>query len=479
MTFSPIANALLLSCAMAASAGVAAAQAPGSGAVRLARVNVVVFDAQGQPVSNLTADDFRIATDGKAQRIALFRGPAAARAAAPRELSNRAGAGAHTTAVLFDLMTQNRTDRLDAARRLGQSLKQLESGESVFFYLLLLDGTLAPLRAFPESGTGANDGAWAKDADAALAKVMKTQNGTRPAGMSQEDAVKKTYVALETLANRLAVYPGAHDIVWITNDVPTVWGPKTCSGDWIECALYVPHLSVTLERAETRVHPLSYASGVSTEAARMLDEVAGLTGGRARFNDDLRAVVQQLGQAGQGAYSLAYEPSPESWDSKFHKLRVTCERKAVKLEARQRYYALPDSRPAQAREQGALVAAYQSVNDVAEIAVRASVTIKAPNTAHVEIRVDADDLLLRESGAQLEAELTVLFSARTAAGPQGEPTLTPWPVRLTKEQRETARKDGIVIARDYPIDAATQKARIIVLDRGTDSVGSLTAPITR
>jgi hypothetical protein len=125
------------------------------------------------------------------------------------------------------------------------------------------------------------------------------------------------------------------------------------------------------------------------------------------------------------------------------------------------------------------VAAYQSVNDVAEIGLRVSVTVKAPNTAHVEIRVQPDDLLLRENGAQLEDELTVLFSARTAAAPQGEPTLAPWPVRLTKEQRETARKDGIVITRDYPIGAATVKARMIVLDRATDSVGSLTVPIAR
>jgi VWFA-related protein len=470
MTHSSMVRALLFSGALAAFAGIAAAQ-NAVNPVRLARVNVVAFDAQNQPVAGLTADDFHISTDGKAQKIALFRGPATA----SREPSNRPAPAPQTTAVLFDLMTQGRTDRLDAARRIGQSLKQLESPGSVFFYTLLLDGTLSPLRGFPENGAAASEAGWAKDAEAALAKVMKTQNGARPVGLSQEDVVKKNYVALETLANRLALYPGRHDIVWITNDVPTVWGPKTCSGDWIDCALYVPHLSVTLERVESRVHPLSYSSGLSTEAARMLDEMAGLTGGRARFNDDLSAVIQQLRQEGQGAYSLAYEPSPESWDSKFHKLRVACERKGVKVEARQRYYALPDTRPPAAREQGNLVAAYQTAVDVAEIGLRATVTTKAPSTAHVEIRVDPDDLLLRQNGAQLEGELTVLFSARTATAPQGDPTLAPWPVRLTKEQR----KDGVVIARDYPIDAATQKVRLIVLDRATDAVGSLTLPVAR
>lgn len=477
MSLSFSSKGLFLGAALAGLAVVAPAQSP-AGMVRLGRANVVVWDAQGQPVTDLSADDFRIATDGKNQRTALFRGPSPSGKAAG-EVSNRPAPTAHTAAVLFDLMTQDRADRLDAARRIGQSLKQLEGGESVFFYVLLLDGTLSPLHPFPEIASAAADSAWTKDADGALAKVMKTQNGARPVGMSQEDHVKRTYVALENLANHLAAYPGRHDIVWITNDVPTVWGPKTCSGDWIDCALYVPHLSVTIERDDTRVHPLSYASGLKTEPARMMDEMAGLTGGRARFNEDLRAVIQQLRQAGLGSYSLAYEPSAESWDSKFHKLRISCERKGVKVEARQRYYALPDTRPPAAREQGTLVAAYQSVNDVPEIGLRATVTAKTPDSARVEIRIDPNDLMLRENGGNYEAELTVVFSARTATAPQGEPTLGPWPVRLTKDQLAAARKDGIVIARDYPIDAATQKARLIVLDRGTDAVGSVTAPVAR
>ena len=65
-------------------------------------------------------------------------------------------------------------------------------------------------------------------------------------------------------------------------------------------------------------------------------------------------------------------------------------------------------------------------------------------------------------------------SACAAAGPQGEPTLSPEAIHLKREQL----KDGIPIVRDYPIDAATQKVRLIVLDQGANSVGSLTVPIS-
>jgi len=34
------------------------------------------------------------------------------------------------------------------------------------------------------------------------------------------------------------------------------------------------------------------------------------------------------------------------------------------------------------------------------------------------------------------------------------------------------------VVRDYPIDAATQKVRIIVLDQAANSVGSLTVPVS-
>jgi hypothetical protein len=111
---------------------------------------------------------------------------------------------------------------------------------------------------------------------------------------------------------------------------------------------------------------------------------------------------------------------------------------------------------------------------VSDIGLRASVSPTTPNMAHVEIRVDPADLLLRESGGEYTGQLSVLLSARAAAGPQGEPTLSTQPIHLKREQL----KGDISITRDYPIDAATQKVRIIVLDQGANSVGSVTVPIS-
>ena len=99
--------------------------------------------------------------------------------------------------------------------------------------------------------------------------------------------------------------------------------------------------------------------------------------------------MKQLAANSSMTYAVAYEPH-EGWDSKFHKVKVTCERKGVKLEARQRYYALPDTRPGPQKAQAAMVAAYQRASDVAEIGLRASVSATTPNMAHVETNQPAE-----------------------------------------------------------------------------------------
>ncbi len=445
-------------------------------AVKLVRLTAVVTDGRGQPVTDLTADDFRIADDGKPQRILFFRGPGKAQAVSGGEISNRPVPVPQHTAILFDFLNQNRTDRLDATRKIGASLKQLESGESVFFYLLSPDGKIYPIHETTQA-----DKTWTRDIENLLAKANKTENKNRPAGMNDEEVVKKTYVALESMAKQLAAFPGHRDVVWVTNGVPNVSNPKTpCSGDWIDCALYVPHLSVTLDQMATVVHPMSYSSLIGPSVNQSMEEMASLTGARTWFSTEMDVVLKQLDQQAQGGYTIAYDPSRENWNNKFHKLKVTCERRGVKVQARQRYYALPDTRPGPAKEQAALVAAYQSAADVAEIGVRAALAPGAsPNMVHVEVHIDPADLLLHENAGQFEGQLTVLLSARAATGPQGEPALSNLAVHLTREQREQVAKDGIPIARDYPIDAATQKVRLIVLDRNTNSVGSVTLPVAR
>jgi VWFA-related protein len=446
----------------------------------LVRLHAVVTDGSGQAVTDMTADDFRVSDQNKAGRIVLFRhNDSATWTAAPqgKEYSNRPAAGPpHAAVILLDLMNQSQSDRLDAARTLGKSLQQLEAGDSVYLYLLTLEGKLEPVH--PIGGKAEDDHKWTQDIEKTLDKAVKAASHARPAGVGQEDVVKKTYVALEAVGNQLAMLPGRRDIVWVTGMVPTVYPTNTtCSGDWVDCALYVPHLAVTLEKDSAAINPLSYSGSLNPTSTRDMEDLAGLTGGHAFFRDDVRAVLAQLGKDAANSYTIAYDPGADNWDNKFHKVRLTSERKGVKVQARTRYYAYPDTRPEAARQQASLVAAYQNPVDNPEIGLRMAITDAGAKGLHLAIRINAADLAFQEKGGYSDGAAVLLISDIGAAGPIGDPSLATFSFHLTKEQYAAAVKDGVPIAPDHQVKDGTQKLRIILLDQTTNWAGSLTAPI--
>ena len=273
-----------------------------------------MLDSKGQPVTDLTAGDFKVADQGKSQTILLFRSPVAKNSAelGPHEYTNRPGGlMPHAVAILFDLLNEGDANRLDTWRSLAKSIPQLEAAGQVYFYILGLDGELIPIRPIgPRAAAGA---AWLGTFDQELNKAMEKANGARPGGLDREDRAKRTYHQLEVVSNQLAALPGRRDLVWIANIMPAITNSLPCDGDWVDC----------------------------------------------------------------GTYEIAYAPSAENWDNKFHKIRVTCERKGVKLQVQERYYVLPDSRAPGARQTEILKATYQRPSDAAGIGLGVRMLKKA------------------------------------------------------------------------------------------------------
>jgi VWFA-related protein len=458
--------------ALASCVAFAHAQSP-SEPSRLQRLDIVAVDNSGQPATGLTAADFQVTDQGKTQKIVVFHGPSAPAPAGT--FSNRGAAGAHATAILFDFMNANRQERNDASHHLANAIKQLESGENLYLYMIGPDGAFDAVHEIPKDPSAPGDKGWTKDIDKLMTAAVKSHDKT-VSGISDEDVVKKTYVAMETVGNQLSIFPGRHDIILVTGWVKDVSNPKsTCSGDWIDCSLYVPHLAVTLDHAGTMVDPIYYGTA-NVDQGRRLDDMASLTGGKAYIGQEVNEVMKQWATQAPGAYSLGYDTAASNWDSKFHKVKVTCSRPGVKVQFKQRYYAVPDQRPMPQRQQAMMVGAYQSAGDVDQVGMRATVAKgSAPNTVKVDLRLAASDLVLHDSGGQMAGTITLLYSTRTNAGPQGEPTLGDMEVKVSKDQMA----DGILISKEFPIDGATTKSRLIVLDKSTDSVGALTVAIPK
>lgn len=481
----------------------------------LMRLYPLALDASGQAVTDLAAAEFKIVDQNKAQSIFAYRKPPieAVSHDVPGAFSNRpAGAMPHSTAILFDMIDMNQPDRLSAWKDLDKSLPQLRSGESLYFYLLNLEGILIPIHAIGPSSSG--DKMWPERAAGEFDKAMKAASHSRPVQLGAEDQVKKTYKALEDLAGQLAALPGRRDIVWITGGVPRVWDPKNhkchtldfvvppaaqtadthgimpanvpvdraiesgqaTGGDWVDCGLYVPHLAVTLEKAGTAVNPVSHSRDLNPDASRDLEQMALLTGGHSYLREDIPTVLKKVAQ-NANTYTIAYDPSAENWDNKFHQIHIACLRPGVKLQVRERYFALADTRPAADRQKAALVAAFQNPSDIADIGLQAKIT-PANHGSHIEIRIQPSDILLRERNGQFEGAVYFLVADLGAAGPIGEPSVETLNLNLTATQRETVMKEGIPVSHDHVFNSSVQRVRLIVLDRNTNAVGSLTVPVS-
>jgi len=446
----------------------------------------VVLDSSGQPVTDLTANDFRTTDQGKSQPIFFFRRPPEpTHPLGPHEYSNRPnGVMPHATAVLFDLMNESEANRVDTWHILAKSIPQVAPAGPLYFYLLNLRGELVPVHGI---GPGpASDASWLQTFEADLDKAVNAANRARPQGIDREDRVKKTYHELEVLANQLAASPGRSDIVWITSIMPSITNSVPCNGDWVDCGLYVAHTAVTLERDGVAVNPASFSGVVDQAAGYDLEQIALLTGGHTYFGPPIREVLQQLARNSANAYEIAYAPEAENWDNKFHKVRLTCERKGIKVQVQERYYALPDSRSGQERQQEALQAADYRPSDTSDIGLHVKVS-PAANGVHLEIRVDAADLLLREQDGKFAGAITTLLSDRGAAErsdsgglrfrPLTNPAVSSTSLDLTKEQHDLFMKNGIPISQDHAIGAPIERVRIVVIDRNTNHVGSVTFPV--
>jgi VWFA-related protein len=441
----------------------------------------VALDASGQPVNDLTPADFQIVDQGKPETIFAFRKPSVSPAAplGLLEFSNRpGGAMPHTTAILFDMINLVDADRMETWKSLDKAFPQLESGENVYLYVLNLKGVLVPIH--PVGPRSSDDKTWPQSVLPAFDKAIKA-TVSRPLQFGAEEQVKQSFKALEDIANQLSALPGRRDILWITNGITTVPDPKlpNCNGDWVECTLYVPHLSFTLDKDGVAVDPYSIIGDLNPDTNYNVDQMAQLSGGHPYFREDIRAVLKQAAQNAANSYSISYDPSAQNWDNKWHKIRITCERKGVKLQVRTRYYAVGDSRPVADRMKAALMAAFQSPSDVSDIGLRTKIAPMEGDKkgVHMDIRINASDILMRESGGKFTGAVYLLISDRGPSGPLGEPSLTNYPFELTAEQHALVMKEGMPLPQDHPTTDAVQQVRILLLDQNTNEVGSLTIPV--
>ena len=438
---------------------------------RLINLHVVALDRNDRPVANLTADDFTIQEQGMAQRIALFRNVdlkgATEAPLGPQEFSNRSGpAPASATVVLFDLL--NRMDERLARTQLTKAIANLRPEEPVYFYILIGHGLLTVRGVPAQDQTAAAGPMTAEQFEAAFARAKQLN-----IDYEGPDLVEMTYQALQSLASRLAGMPGRKSIVWISSGIPTsIESPQP--GYSRDYAASENRLTAALQRGNVAIYPVGDSRRqIGSANMGMLTEIADRSGGRAHMDMDVASALKQALDDSRSSYTLGF--SPKLWDGKYHKLRVSCTRAGLRLLAPDGYYAAAGDQD----EARLIYAAKASPVDAAEIGIRASVGASAKNTlgTRFAIRIQTGDLQLMSSDAGFSGDVSVTLVAYDAAGKASILKQSGYPFRMTAEQHRDALQNGTKVSPDLALNDDVRKVRIIVCDRLSGAVGSLTVPV--
>ncbi|MDE3194745.1 MAG: VWA domain-containing protein, partial [Acidobacteriota bacterium] len=299
----------------------------------------------------------------------------------------------------------------------------------------------------------------------------------RPVDMDVAIRTQATYIALERLAAELQGIPGRKNVVWVTDGVPLTLGPiRSDTGDVVDFTPQLRKLSAALDRAQIAIYPSrqimlgsndapsdapgvphSGGAGSGVASAETLNQFAAMTGGRPGGGRDIGAAVAQAMTDARTSYEIGYFAPVDNWNGKFHKLRVVCKRKGVKLQTKTGYYAWPEN-PQDIARQSIQTAIAQRL-DAAEIGIRATL-----NGSHLKANIDPHDIALLPVSGNFQGHVDV---ALVGKGPSSAR-----PIDLSMK----AADQPIVYEADLPAGDAPY-VRLIVFDEISENVGSLTIPL--
>ena len=460
-------------------------------------LNVVALDSKGQPVTDLKPDELHIADNVKPQTIAFFRHRDSTlklvSSLASDEYSNRSESNVpRATLVLFDLLNEKFGTRALTAHDLVRELGSLESADYVYLYCLTLDGRVVPIHGLPGPETEpAPPGAepWTRQIKTLLDGAMKAVLQVRPIDdLDPVYRVQVTYSALNTAATQLSRVPGRKSIVWLTDGVPLVLGPnRTYDGKELDFTPLMRRMCEAFDRAGVSIYSVRQVmmgspngmggpNRTGLESIDTLNQFAGLTGGRPDAGKDIGAAVRQSIIDMRTSYEVGYYPVQRNWDNKFHKLRVTCTRKGVRIQTKTGYYAWEDA-PGTRSEQ-AIESAIATTFDAAEIGLRARITrdLKGGERVHFVARVDASDIAFVHESDIYNGELRLAIVGYESGRPTRTP-LSPLDLHLTAQERDKFLREGIPYSQDVVLTPEMNKLRLIVYDRNSNAIGSVTVSV--
>lgn len=344
-----------------------------------------------------------------------------------------------------------------------------------------------------------------KNADGAL---MDSANVSR---------AQTTAAAFEAIAGHLARIPGRKSIVWVSGSFPIQIGydADTLMIPAREQRSFGPeleHAAEVLDQAGIAVYPVDARglisgmpygainrSGASRSERRSqlpaaspdedefftMNLFADRTGGKAFYNNNnLVGAMRTAIADGESSYMLGFYPSHGKWDGKFHELKLKVRAHGGEVRYRKGYFAFPEptGEKKQREDQESLDAAIWS--PVESTTIGLEVNVQGPPTAAdrtltLNLGMNIKELLLEEEEGRWRGSIEVLFLQTGHDGETLDEEKKLVTLNFDGTKYKSLQENGLFIVRHLPIVPAVNTVRIVVRDRGTSALGTVTVPVNQ
>jgi len=443
---------------------------------QLVRIDVVAQDKNGNPVADLTKDDFELKVSGKPQSIDTFT-VTSAEPAPPEALPRGTFSNKHAavevaqgryTVFLLDWRNTNWQLQSFANQQFLKMVSATPPGGKVALYMLNDSG-------FQIGQEFTSDRELIRTKAAGLWGQVPAPGGR----IGQTDAAAhETVHAFQDIAKHLSGISGQKVLIWMSTGFPDL------SEDIDKAVRVLGNANIVVESTVStylgaRVRP---EFGPVKRYPETMQTIAERTGGRFFPGDDTNDFASTLLAAANDrttSYELGYYAG-DSLQPGLQPFDIRCKRPGITLRYREGYYIdrKPPETPTDARAAGQEI--LEGAVDAVAIPLTAKALRTAGNVASIMLRVnvDAHPLTFHQEGGVWRAKVSCL--ARFASGMEdqlGDIPLDSPALSLTQEQHERALRDGINLRFMMRIPAHATTLRVLVRDADSGNTGTVTIPV--
>jgi VWFA-related protein len=441
------------------------------------------------------------------------------------------------TVLLLDMYNTKLTDQMYARRQLVKFLRQIRPEDRIAVYLLngtgfsvvhdftnnaepLLAALAKVVPGFSHELDG-SDPDPSNTGDDNMDSFLDASN-TVMSNFYTHNRVLNTCTAFKTLADHLAGVPGRKNVVWVSGGFPIAFGYGD-SGDPTDqstinrgaaandrelFADYIEAASQAMNTANVAVYPVdarglmglpmadaSKSIKVNPQTHQIprsmmtvdhrnmetMEYMAELTGGRAFYNtNDIQGAIRRAIDDSTVTYTLGYYLPEESWDNKFHRLKVKVNRSGVTIRTKKGYFAQAQSVPNPGRLEQILHEAVWSPLDSTSIGLNARIdpSPALPNASRLVFWVDPAEIQFHQQNENYLAAIDVVLVQQTKRGKLLANVKKTLNITVTAAQFAALKSRGLRAGEDLALNQDTDAVRIVVMDRGSGFAGSVTVPVT-